>query len=38
MKETVEWYRVNSSRFGEIEHCLVAHPRAGLGVEVDSSI
>eukprot|EP00752_Nemacystus_decipiens_P001304 g1294.t1 len=33
LKETVEWYRTNSSRFGEIEHCLVAHPRAGLGKE-----
>lgn len=38
LKETVEWYRANSSRFGEIEHCLVAHPRAGLGKEVDSSV
>ncbi|CAM9890837.1 unnamed protein product [Scytosiphon promiscuus] len=37
LKETVEWYRANSSRFGDIEHCLVAHPRAGLGQE-DSSI
>lgn len=33
LAQTVEWYRVNSDRFGEIEHCLVAHPRAGLGQE-----
>ncbi|CAN0507720.1 unnamed protein product [Ectocarpus sp. 12 AP-2014] len=38
LKETVEWYRTNSSRFGDIEHCLVAHPRAGLGQEESSSV
>ena len=34
LAETVEWYRTHSSRFGDIEHCLVAHPRAGLGLDV----
>jgi UDP-glucose 4,6-dehydratase len=27
---TVEWYRKNSSRYGNIDGALVAHPRAGL--------
>ena len=30
IKLTYEWYRNNSHRFGDIEHALVAHPRAGL--------
>lgn len=37
LAETVKWYRANSSRFGEIDHCLVAHPRAGLGQEADDA-
>lgn len=35
LAETVAWYKANSSRFGDVEHCLVAHPRAGLGQEHD---
>lgn len=31
LRQTVEWYKNNSSRFGDIEGALVAHPRAGLG-------
>jgi len=27
---TFDWYKANSSRFGNIENALVAHPRAGL--------
>ena len=30
IKRTFEWYRVHSNRFGDIEHALVPHPRAGL--------
>lgn len=30
LQKTVDWYRLNSSRFGNIESALVAHPRAGL--------
>ena len=30
IKTTFEWYRTNSHRFGDIEHALVPHPRAGL--------
>lgn len=30
INKTVDWYRTNSSRFGNIEAALVAHPRAGL--------
>lgn len=37
LKKTVEWYMANSSRFGDIEQCLVAHPRAGLG-KTDGSL
>ena len=28
---TVGWYQKFSSRFGDIESALVAHPRAGMG-------
>lgn len=35
LAETVAWYKANSGRFGDVEHCLVAHPRAGLGQEQD---
>eukprot|EP00904_Undaria_pinnatifida_P009244 jgi/Undpi1/544/HiC_scaffold_10.g04008.m1 len=35
LAETVAWYKANTSRFGDVEHCLVAHPRAGLGQEQD---
>merc|ERR1712224_768205 len=27
---TVQWYKTNSDRFGDIEQSLVAHPRVGL--------
>jgi len=30
LQRTVDWYRTNSSRFGNIDTALVAHPRAGL--------
>ncbi len=30
LKKTFDWYVQNSSRFGDIESALVAHPRAGL--------
>eukprot|EP01032_Pedospumella_encystans_P007585 gene7585-9086_t len=30
LKKTFDWYVKNSSRFGDIESALVAHPRAGL--------
>jgi hypothetical protein len=30
LRVTVNWYLKNSSRFGNIESALVAHPRAGL--------
>jgi UDP-glucose 4,6-dehydratase len=30
LRATVEWYRNNSGRYGNIEGALVAHPRAGL--------
>lgn len=30
LQRTFDWYRQNSSRFGNIEAALVAHPRAGL--------
>ena len=30
IKTTFEWYRNHSNRFGDIEHALVPHPRAGL--------
>ena len=30
LKHTFEWYKKNSSRFGDIENALVSHPRAGL--------
>lgn len=30
LRTTFEWYQRNSSRFGNIEAALVAHPRAGL--------
>lgn len=30
LKNTFEWYKTHSSRFGDIENALVAHPRAGL--------
>jgi UDP-glucose 4,6-dehydratase len=31
LARTVEWYRQYSSRYGDIDAALVAHPRAGLG-------
>ena len=30
LQKTFDWYVKNSSRFGDIESALVAHPRAGL--------
>lgn len=30
LRETIEWYRNHTNRFGDIEAALVAHPRAGL--------
>ena len=30
LRVTVGWYLKNSSRFGNIDNALVAHPRAGL--------
>lgn len=30
LKKTFDWYKQNSSRFGDIETALSAHPRAGL--------
>jgi len=30
LRKTHEWYKLHSDRFGEIEHALKAHPRAGL--------
>lgn len=30
LRLTVDWYKQNSSRFGNIETALVAHPRAGM--------
>jgi dTDP-D-glucose 4,6-dehydratase len=30
LKDTVEWYKKYSSRYGDFESALVAHPRAGL--------
>jgi dTDP-glucose 4,6-dehydratase len=30
LKRTFEWYQKNSSRFGDIETALVAHPRVGI--------
>lgn len=30
LAKTFEWYKLHSERFGEIEHALKAHPRAGL--------
>ena len=29
LKQTVEWYKAHSSRYGDIETALVAHPRQG---------
>ncbi|CAM9885950.1 unnamed protein product [Choristocarpus tenellus] len=31
LRKTLAWYKEYSSRFGNIEQSLVAHPRAGLG-------
>ena len=30
IKATFEWYRTYNHRFGNIEHALIAHPRAGI--------
>lgn len=30
LAKTVEWYKQYSSRYGNIEHVLVAHPRVGM--------
>jgi len=30
LEKTFNWYKLNSSRFGDIESALAAHPRAGL--------
>lgn len=30
LQTTFNWYQKHSSRFGEIEHALIAHPRAGI--------
>ena len=29
LRKTVEWYKLNTGRFGNIESALVAHPRQG---------
>jgi nucleoside-diphosphate-sugar epimerase len=34
LQTTVDWYRAHSDRFGNIEQALMAHPRAGLGLDV----
>jgi len=34
LSKTVDWYRKNAARFGDIEAALVAHPRAGLASSV----
>ena len=36
LAHTVNWYRLNSTKFGNIENALVAHPRAGLAASVSS--
>jgi len=36
IKRTFEWYAKNSSRFGDIENALQAHPRAGLDKGVNA--
>jgi UDP-glucose 4,6-dehydratase len=30
IQKTFDWYKSHSSRFGNIDNALVAHPRAGL--------
>jgi len=37
LKVTVDWYTKHSGRFGNIEHALVAHPRAGLSESSEPS-
>jgi dTDP-D-glucose 4,6-dehydratase len=34
LQTTVDWYKAHSDRFGNIEQALMAHPRAGLGLDV----
>ena len=36
LKMTFDWYKDNSSRFGNIEAALVPHPRAGLDALTNS--
>jgi UDP-glucose 4,6-dehydratase len=36
IQHTFEWYKTHSSRFGDIERALVAHPRAGFEKGVNS--
>jgi len=33
LRQTVEWYKQYTSRYGDIEGALVAHPRQGMKVE-----